>query len=83
MTAIERAFEAAGGITALASAIGVAQSAPSMWRTRDSVPPLHCAAIESATGGSVTRRDLRPDDWWRIWPELITAEHPAPEAKAA
>lgn len=37
-----------------------------------------CAAIERATGGQVTRRELRPDDWWLIWPELVDAEHPAP-----
>jgi DNA-binding transcriptional regulator YdaS (Cro superfamily) len=35
------------------------------------------AAIESFTGGSVTRRDMRPDDFSRIWPELAdtTATH--------
>jgi DNA-binding transcriptional regulator YdaS (Cro superfamily) len=27
-------------------------------------------AIESTTKGAVTRRDLRPDDWQEIWPEL-------------
>lgn len=32
--------------------------------------PEYCVAIEVATGGKVTRRDLRPDDWMRIWPEL-------------
>lgn len=45
--------------------------------------PANCTAIEKATAGAVTRRDLRPDDWHRIWPELITAEHPAPEAAQA
>lgn len=34
------------------------------------VPPARCVAIEKATGGVVTRRDLRPDDWMKIWPEL-------------
>lgn len=29
-----------------------------------------CVAIEEASGGQVTRRDLRPDDWGRFWPEL-------------
>ena len=38
------------------------------------VPPLKCVAIERATSGAVTRRDLRPIDWREIWPELITAE---------
>lgn len=35
-----------------------------------SVPPARCVAIEKATNGVVTRRDLRPDDWMKIWPEL-------------
>lgn len=29
-----------------------------------------CVAIERESGGRVTRRDLRPDDWHLIWPEL-------------
>jgi DNA-binding transcriptional regulator YdaS (Cro superfamily) len=32
--------------------------------------PAYCLAIETATGGAVTRRDLRPGDWHRIWPDL-------------
>ena len=42
------------------------------------VPPVHGAAIEQGTGMAVRRWDLRPDDWHRIWPELIGAEG-APE----
>lgn len=42
------------------------------------VPPDRCVEIELATGGEVTRRDLRPDDWHRIWPELATPHPPAP-----
>ncbi len=34
--------------------------------------------MEGATSGAVTRRDLRPDDWWLIWPELVNGDHPAP-----
>lgn len=33
-------------------------------------PARHCVAIERATGGKVTRRELRPDDWAELWPEL-------------
>ena len=33
--------------------------------------PQYCVAIERETGGQVTRRDLRPDDWHLIWPELV------------
>ena len=29
-----------------------------------------CLEIETKTDGMVTRRDLRPDDWMKIWPEL-------------
>jgi DNA-binding transcriptional regulator YdaS (Cro superfamily) len=34
----------------------------------------YCVAIEQATNGAVTRQDLRPDDWQKIWPELIPNE---------
>ncbi|QFY79751.1 hypothetical protein DUD43_07280 [Alcaligenes faecalis] len=33
------------------------------------------AILELETCGAVTRRDLRPDDWHRIWPELAEKEH--------
>lgn len=45
--------------------------------------PELCVDIERTTAGEVTRRDLRPDDWHRIWPELVTNEHPAPVKQAA
>lgn len=32
-----------------------------------------CVAIEQASHGVVTRKDLRPDDWASIWPELVDA----------
>ncbi len=35
------------------------------------VPVAKCVAIEKATNGEVTRKDLRPNDWHLIWPELI------------
>lgn len=82
MDALIEATKRAGGVSALAAAISVTQSAVSNWRSRGGyVPPEHCAVIEARTG--VSRRDLRPDDWHRIWPELVTDAHPAPETKAA
>lgn len=43
----------------------------SQWRNGvRPIPIERCPDIERATGGAVTRRDLRPDDWHRIWPEL-------------
>ena len=47
---------------------------------RRSTPPAHCSAIELETSGAVTRRDLRPSDWWLIWPELVTEEFKVPES---
>lgn len=32
--------------------------------------PLLAAVLESEFAGAVTRRDLRPNDWMLIWPEL-------------
>lgn len=29
-------------------------------------------ALERESKGAVTRRDLRPDDWHLIWPELVS-----------
>lgn len=36
--------------------------------------PALCVAIERASGGMLTRRDLRPADWIAIWPELAQAQ---------
>ncbi|AWP80954.1 transcriptional regulator [Bordetella bronchiseptica] len=56
---------------ALAREVGVSPALVYQWRTgRRPVPVEHCAAIERATAGEVSRRDLRPGDWPRVWPEL-------------
>jgi len=36
--------------------------------------PENCVALELATDGVITRKDLRPDDWWMLWPELDGVE---------
>ena len=44
-----------------------------------------CVALERESAGAVTRRDLRPDDWQDIWPELAESEPkptPAPAHQA-
>jgi len=58
----------------LASAVGVSLGMISQWvnKTRP-VSTERCVAIENATNGQVTRKDLRPDDWAIIWPELLKA----------
>lgn len=34
------------------------------------IPIRHMAVIEKFTDGAVTRQEMCPDDWQRIWPEL-------------
>jgi len=47
--------------------------------------PAACVLVERRSGMEVRRWDLRPDDWHRIWPELINIPGaPAvPEAERA
>lgn len=85
MTPLERAIEIAGGVAALASAIDVATSAPSMWKKREKVPAEHCPAIERVTRRKaaenpelepVTCEQLRPDVAWEVL-RLQTTDTPA------
>jgi DNA-binding transcriptional regulator YdaS (Cro superfamily) len=32
--------------------------------------PVLATALEKETAGAVTRKDMRPKDFWRIWPDL-------------
>lgn len=64
MKALEEAIDVAGGVGALASRIGVAASAPSMWRKRESIPAEHCPAIERETGVRCER--LNPRVAWDV-----------------
>ncbi|MBL8630438.1 MAG: pyruvate, phosphate dikinase [Rhodospirillaceae bacterium] len=57
-TALERAITEAGGVVSLARAINVTSQAISQW---DRVPAERVLAVEKATGGKVSRHDLRPD----------------------
>lgn len=70
MNALNTAISIVGSQKALADQIGVVQSAVANWLKRGNVPSEHCLAIENATDGKVTRRDLRPEDCHRIWPDL-------------
>jgi len=45
-----------------ARAIGITRQAIQQWKRSDRpIPAERCAAIEAATGGRVTRAELRPD----------------------
>ncbi|MFG0610881.1 transcriptional regulator [Delftia sp. WSY_14] len=67
-----------GSKARLARAIGAHASDLSDWLGGARSVPLHrCTAIEVATEGAVSRRDLRPDDWQSHWPELANASEVA------
>lgn len=71
-----------GRQAALAKAIGA--HAPDVSRWADGTRPIpvaHGAAIEAATGGLVTRREMFPDDWPRIWPELVDSTQPESQSQ--
>lgn len=58
--------------TQLAVAVGATEASVTWWKQgKRAVPAIYAVAIEQATGGAVTRQDLRPDDWQRYWPELM------------
>lgn len=66
-----KAISAAGTQEALAKRLGIRQCLVSQWlRGKRPVASAKAVRIEQLFGGEVTRQDLRPDDWWEIWPEL-------------
>lgn len=67
--ALRRAIEAAGGLTGLATPLGITAQAVSQW---DEVPPLRVLAVERVSG--ISRHELRPD--------LYPLEIAASEARA-
>ena len=74
-----RAAKILGSKKSLAQSIKVSAAAVTPWISNDPkkmqlVPPIRCVLIEQVTNGQVTRKDLRPDDWHLIWPELIDQE---------
>lgn len=77
---IERACDAVGSQAEMARILEVTPAMINqLMKGSRPVPVEHCYAIEVASKGSVTRRDLRPDDWQKIWPELA---HLAPAGVA-
>ena len=54
------------------NALGVCRTTVWLWKKGKSVPsPEKCVLIERVTHGVVSRRQLRPDDYGAIWPELL------------
>jgi len=79
--AVQAAARILGSQAALARALGVTPVTVGQWLKPDlstgrGVPPKQCVRIEQLTAGQVSRRDLRPDDWQDIWPELAETAQP-------
>lgn len=60
MDALEKAIEAAGGLSELARRMTIKPQVVNNWRTRG-VPAERVLAIEEAAGGVVTRFELAPE----------------------
>lgn len=63
-----------GGLGVFATQAGMSPIYLSQLAARQDgrVPSAELAVVlERETSGAVRRWDLRPDDWHRIWPELI------------
>lgn len=78
------AIKDSGGLSAVAARLGVTPQRLNNWIARG-VPVEYAWELEIATEGRVTRSDLRPDDWDRIWPDLAgtaSTSHPHVEKAA-
>lgn len=68
--AFQRACDIVGAAN-LARHLGVTPQAINEWKKgKRPVPVSHGASIEEATKGVITRKEMFPDDWEKIWPEL-------------
>ena len=76
--------ETPSGAATLGAAAGIAPAfVYQIAHGRRRASPALARRIEDETRGAVTRRDLRPDDWGDIWPELVDGAHPWPAVAAA
>lgn len=51
-----------------------------MYRYKPCAPEL-AVAIWKESNGAVTREELRPDDFWRFWPDLTQPKRSKPTTK--
>lgn len=59
------------GLKVAADLLAVSPQRLSNWMERG-VPVEWCAAVDAKLG--VSRKELRPDDWFLIWPEMDGAQ---------
>ena len=72
-------IDALGGTFAVASLTGVKPPSVSGWKESGRIPDdkrIRLAPVAEERG-IATRKELFPDDWHLIWPELATTEKAA------
>lgn len=65
--ALTKAIRLVGGHTKMAEMLGIERTAIYQWKK--GVPPNRAVEIEQATGGEITREQLRPDLFRKTSPE--------------
>jgi len=75
---VKRIIDLMGGATSVARILGIKTPSVHGWIVDDSIPRGRLiefgALLEEKSGGEITRKDLFPNDWQRIWPELAEQE---------
>lgn len=80
LNALEAAVAAAGSQSELARRIGVRQGYIWRWLRAGKIAAEYVLAVEAATGGAVTRHDLRPDVFGPA-PSAAPASPPVPPSQ--
>lgn len=78
---LKKACSIVGGQRALAKHLNVSCPTVNQWVYGiRPVPFGRCAEIERVTDGEVSRKDLCPDNWQTLWPELAQSQSNSEEA---
>lgn len=73
---VELACELIGSQAELARSLKVTPPTVNQWiKGIRPIPLITCVVIENITDGKVTRQELRPNDFWKIWPDLAHLSH--------
>jgi DNA-binding transcriptional regulator YdaS (Cro superfamily) len=74
----EHLIDMLGGTFRVSGLLGIKPPSVSDWKSLNSIPDdklIRLATeIESASGGSISREILFPEDWQKIWPELAQSD---------
>ena len=60
-----------GGATRFAKSVGISKSYLSQLAAGAAISPARAVQFEKESDYKVTRKDLRPKDWHKIWPDLV------------